>query len=788
MSHLHRTKKGHVFAFLLTAFIAWALALPLLSALHLSNENVMALIYALLASGLITAYSVMPRRLRFLVPLGVIAGTVTSALFFPGSIPARVLSFTRSLASGAAVSHALTLYMDALLPLLLLLFSLFARLLMEGDPSFTLPLMVTPMLMLWFLGARNDINMYLPAVLCLPLLYIYISQSPDERPRTARPKTLLIRALAIALALVFLASALTPNERKTLPQAEQMADDLRRYIEDLFFFTATRNMFTLSSQGYQPMGEKGLGGKPDISWTPVLNVRTSERLYLRGTVLDTYTGRSWYDSLSNQRFGWMSPRYAGLRASLFNEDLPKTERVESRQASITMLADMPSTLFVPQRLREVALGANMVGYFNASSEMFITRDLKNGDSYSFRYEPYVAGDARTDILARKLAAGTPQPLPDLPPEYTSLPKHLQPDGIVAELAREIVGQERDPYSQAQALKNHLKTRYAYTIDVPLAPENQDFAAHFLFDLQGGYCTYFATAMTVLARSVGLPARYVEGFLALPEGADSVTLTGMNAHAWTEVYIAGLGWVIFDATATDGSTQNPGGDQPPPPQPPSPSPTPTPTPSPEPSEEPSPQPEEQPQNTPTPPPEEQLTQEPTAQPDERQDNRSQDEPDKPFPWWILLLIAAVAFFIWRMIAEDPLRRARAMRKPEQVLHLYWASILLVMKAKGQGMNEQETLLSYAYRIGRQQANLLPIAVAQSALVYGHRKPDAEVLSLARDTYKAQFEQLPIHKKARLMAARAAYGIWRMAKRLPALLLKKVRQLLPTRRWRGRRRVK
>ncbi|NLX82697.1 MAG: transglutaminase domain-containing protein [Clostridiales bacterium] len=780
MSRLPRSIKGHTFTFLLTALIAWSLVLPLLFALHLKQETLMALIYALLASGVITLYSLIPRRVRFLVPLGVIVGTVASALLLKGSIPARVMSFARSLASGAALTPALTLYMNALLPVLLLLLVLFARLLMEGDPSFTLPLMVTPMLMLWFLGAREDIKVFLPAALCLPLLYIYITHLPEERPLTARPKTLLIRALAIALALVFLAFALTPQERQTIPKAEQMADDLRRYIEDLFFFTASRNMFTLRSQGYQPMGEKGLGGKPDISWTPVLNVRTTERLYLRGTVLDTYTGRSWYDSLSNQRFGWLSPRYAGLRTSLFNEDLPQTERVESRQAAITMLSDMPSTLFIPQRLRELTLGPNMVGYFNASSEMFITRDLKNGDSYSFRYEPYVAGESRTDVLARKLSSGVPQTLPDLAPEYTTLPKHLQPDGIIAELARKIVGQETNPYQQAQAIKNYLKTNYAYTTDVPLAPEKQDFAAHFLFDLKGGYCTYFATAMTVLSRSVGLPARYVEGFLALPEGSDSVTLTGMNAHAWTEIYIAGLGWVIFDATATDGSTQNEGGDQPPPPQPPSPSPSPSPTPSPEPSEEPSPKPEEQPQSTPTPPPEEEA---PTEEPAQTPDERHEKTPDKPFPWWILLLILALGLFIWRLIEEDPLRRERKLRKPEQVLHLYWSSLLAVMKAKGQAMNAQETPLSYAYRVSHQPANLLPIASAQSAMVYGHRKPNQEILSLARETYKAQFTQLPLHKKAWLMAARAASGVWWMARHLPTVLLKKIRQLMPTRRWRG-----
>ena len=768
MSRLPKIKSGPLIALLLTAFIAWSLVLPLLLLTNLLSEIPMVALYALAASGLITLYGISRPRLRFLIPLLLLLIILAGIFLVPGSPSGRVVSFVRSLASGAALPHAFTLYMDALLPFLMLLLALFARLLMEGDPSFTLPLMVTPMLMLWFTGARGNIKLYLPAVFCLPLLYLYISQTPGERAQTARPKTLLFRALIVALALTLLAFSLTPPERKTLQEAEQMADELRRRVEDLFFFTASRNMFTLSSQGYQPMGDRGLGGKPDISWQPVLNVKTSERLYLRGTALDTYTGRSWHDTLSNQRYGWMSPGYAGLRRELFNEDLPGTERVEKRSASITMLTEMPSTLFVPQRLKELSPGPNMVAYFNASSEVFITRDLKNGDSYAFQYEPYVAGEARTDSLAAKLSSLGRQPLPALPPEFTSLPKHLEPHGIVAQLARDIVGGESDPYRQAQLLKQHLKTHYAYTTDVPWAPENQDFAAHFLFDQKAGYCTYFATAMTVLARSVGLPARYVEGFLAKPEGTDSLTLTGMNAHAWTEVYIPGMGWVIFDATAGDGSSQNPGGDQPPPPQPPSPSPSPSP--SPEPSDEPSPEPEQQPEEaTPTPPPQGQEdgpSQKP--QPDPQGQAQPPEEPRPPFPWWLLLVLALTALFVWRIMAENPLRKEKRLQGEARRLNLFWLSLLAIQQKQGQGMRPQETPLSYALRVADRRSPLVQVARAQSACVYGRQQPTQEAVALARAAYQEAFAALPRHRKVLLAVQRAVEGLVRSAKTLPAAL--------------------
>lgn len=783
MSRLRKLLSGRLFPFALTAFIAYSLCLPLLNAMGIKQEQVMAVLYALAASALISLYGLVRPRLKFLVPLFVLAGFVLSVVFLKGSAPARVFAFIRSLASGASMPQALTLYMDALLPFLLFLLAMFARLLMEGDPAFTLPLMVTPMLLMWFLGARENINVYFPAVLCLPLLYVYISHTTEVSPLVSRPRTLVLRALALALALAFLASALTPDYRKTQPQAEQMADEIRRRMEDLFFFTATRNMFALSSQGYQPMGDSGLGGKPDISWAPVMNVQSSDRVYLRGTALDTYTGRSWYDSLSNERYGWQTVRFSALRSDLFNEELPGNERVESRQAAITMLSKMPSTLFVPQRLRDLDLGPDMVGYFNASSELFITRDLENGDRYTIRYEPYVAGDVHTDTLAAKLEAGGQATLPGLPEEYTKLPNHLQPDGVIAEFARDIAGQETSPYRQAQALKRYLKANYTYSTDVPDAPENQDFAAHFLFDQQSGYCTYFATAMTVLARSLGLPARYVEGFLANPEGAASVTLTGMNAHAWTEIHIAGLGWVIFDATAADGEggeqdgSQPPDGRQPPPTPSPSPSPSPSPEPSEQPTDEPSPAPQDAP--TPIPPPGEEPSPKPSEQPEPDTRDQEQQAPDRPFPWWILLLIAFIALTVWRVIEETPERRERRLHKPEEVLSLYWQAMLAARKAGGQDMLAQETPLFYADRLGQEAPGLQELALVQSAWIYGRAAPDAQALNLARTQYQAAWQKLPWYQKVLLAVRRGITMSLKAAAGLPGILLKKARSLLQKR---------
>ena len=82
-------------------------------------------------------------------------------------------------------------------------------------------------------------------------------------------------------------------------------------------------------------------------------------------------------------------------------------------------------------------------------------------------------------------------------------------------------------------------------DVP--PDSQDFVTYFLYVGKEGYCTYYASAMTVMCRMAGLPARYVEGFEAQPAADGFAYVTGKDAHAWTEVYFKGFGWVPFDPT-------------------------------------------------------------------------------------------------------------------------------------------------------------------------------------------------------------------------------------------------
>ena len=113
--------------------------------------------------------------------------------------------------------------------------------------------------------------------------------------------------------------------------------------------------------------------------------------------------------------------------------------------------------------------------------------------------------------------------------------------------------------KARLVARAIAGQVRYNIEAAAVPSDADPAEWFLFKNREGYCDLFATAMTLGARSVGLPARYVIGFL--PEKGDgqgNYVIREADYHAWCEVFFKGVGWVVFDSTM--GAEQVEGGER------------------------------------------------------------------------------------------------------------------------------------------------------------------------------------------------------------------------------------
>jgi hypothetical protein len=119
---------------------------------------------------------------------------------------------------------------------------------------------------------------------------------------------------------------------------------------------------------------------------------------------------------------------------------------------------------------------------------------------------------------------------------------------VLALARDLTATAPTPYDRALAIEAYLR-EFPYTLELPPPPISQDVVDYFIFDLQKGYCDYYATSMVVLARAAGLPARIAVGYASGIYDIDleAYVVSEDQAHSWVEIYFPGYGWVDFEPT-------------------------------------------------------------------------------------------------------------------------------------------------------------------------------------------------------------------------------------------------
>ncbi|HEX7620986.1 MAG TPA: transglutaminase domain-containing protein, partial [Anaerolineales bacterium] len=175
------------------------------------------------------------------------------------------------------------------------------------------------------------------------------------------------------------------------------------------------------------------------------------------------------------------------------------------------------------------------------------RDIDDIVSVSTDSDSYTASSRIQSVNAETLrAAGM-----DYPPSlrrYLALPDELPQR--VRDLALELTANQPTPYDRAVLLETYLR-QFPYSLAVPGPPSDRDAVDYFLFDLKSGYCDYYASAMVVMARTAGLPARLVLGYSTgtYNEDKQAFIVRAANAHTWAEIYFPGTGWVEFEPTPT-----------------------------------------------------------------------------------------------------------------------------------------------------------------------------------------------------------------------------------------------
>ncbi|MBN1668871.1 MAG: transglutaminase domain-containing protein [Anaerolineales bacterium] len=139
--------------------------------------------------------------------------------------------------------------------------------------------------------------------------------------------------------------------------------------------------------------------------------------------------------------------------------------------------------------------------------------------------------------------------------YLALPTGI-PARVFA-LAQQVAQGHDNTFDRVRALEQYLRT-FPYDLEVPEPPAGRDMVDYFLFDLQRGYCDYYASAMIVMARSIGIPARLAVGYAqgTYDRANDRYLVSEAEAHSWVEVYFPDIGWIPFEPTAGRPAIQRP----------------------------------------------------------------------------------------------------------------------------------------------------------------------------------------------------------------------------------------
>ncbi|UCE86198.1 MAG: DUF3488 domain-containing protein [Deltaproteobacteria bacterium] len=313
---------------------------------------------------------------------------------------------------------------------------------------------------------------------------------------------------------------------------------LPRMRSSLVHAAASASSVALS--GFSDRVELGDIGRIRSDATRALRVETlrgepppHDAAYWRGLAFDHFDGRTWSVTQASR------------------EPIPAIA-----QRTIDLAPGRPASNLVQRIVREPMEMGVLFGLGEPRGlrgvRSRIERDA-NGNLYALGSAAvrvdYTLRSRLVDGVREALAgAAAVAPEPDDADRFVALPP-LSPE--VRALALRITERASSDAERAAALEGHLRRTGRYSDEPPrLEPGDRRSPVEvFLFGGLAGHCEYFATAMAVLARSIGLPARLVTGFAggrANPLGG-FVELAHADAHAWVEIHFDGAGWVRFDPT-------------------------------------------------------------------------------------------------------------------------------------------------------------------------------------------------------------------------------------------------
>jgi hypothetical protein len=411
--------------------------------------------------------------------------------------------------------------------------------------------------------ARANLTVYLLGFLLLALLLVVrtsVAQYEQEwrMDRIGYGSELVggfLRAgLALSLAAIFLAW-IAPEALASRPIQDlwdrvgkpwrQLRDESSRMFEDLNYQNEAPVIVLSRAMRF--------GGPVELSDAPIMDVRASQGRYWRYKVYHEYSGDGWNNTD-------MDSIFIDADEQAFTSP-PLMERREVTQ-TITLhrpLGNLQTLTIAGQPLRAGLPTHAVVSY--------VTQDSAGGLQSDADISPPGPGDpslvfprfvleegtefkavSSLSVADQEMLGGAGTNYPSwVAPRYLQLPESLP--GRVRRLAEEVTAGLETPYDKTMAIRDYLRSiPYNEQIEGPALGE--DGVDYFLFHAREGYCSYYASAMVVLLRAVGIPARYVEGYSQGERVDGAFHIVEWDGHSWPEVYFPEYGWIEFEPTGAD----------------------------------------------------------------------------------------------------------------------------------------------------------------------------------------------------------------------------------------------
>jgi transglutaminase-like putative cysteine protease len=301
-----------------------------------------------------------------------------------------------------------------------------------------------------------------------------------------------------------------------------------------------------------------VGGPRSLGDAVVMRIRSPEYDYWRAVAFDKYSGLNWQNTVgeraratlgvptAEQARSFVAPGEPLIQAELRSRELitQTITLAQGRTDGLLMVGGQFASASVPVLIQHgLLLDSESRPLPNFTETSAVVADVPLEETASYSISVYLS--AVDERSLRDSGTGYPEWVTG---SYLQLPDTLP--ARVREQARTIVEQSgaTTPYDQALALQNYLRT-LPYDERRPAPPEDRDWVDYFLFESQRGYCDDFASAMVVMLRSQGIPARWVQGYAGGtldPETREWIVRESV-AHSWTEVYFPGYGWQRFEPT-------------------------------------------------------------------------------------------------------------------------------------------------------------------------------------------------------------------------------------------------